>query len=179
MVEASRNTPRTRPREAARTFIANFFIEFMPGVVGEYELLQNATEGRPKLSLFEFQMEVLIFSLHLLDRAVFVNWGPEYRSAFMDGALSSACEAFSTALPEDSREHFVSCFRTHYNTRQQEYSSMSLPLSEASPKGTLFWEYAKRICQGAGVIHPEIIAPIMMEGASDFFTMMLKIAPTL
>jgi hypothetical protein len=117
MVLTEPNAPRTPPEEAAQRFVANFFTEFMPGAIREYELLEKATDGPPKLSLLDFQMEELIFCLHCLDRAVFANLGPQYRAVFMDQTLSTTAAAIALVLPEDSAENFIESFREHNNSR--------------------------------------------------------------
>lgn len=179
MVLVEPNAPRTLTEEAAHRFVANFLTEFMPGTIRDYDLLEKATDGPPNLSLLDFQMEELIFSLHCLFRAVFANLGPQYRAVFMDQTMSTTAAAFALVLPEETAEKFLDSFREHYNTRQIEYSSMTVTANERSPKGNLFWEYSKRICIAAGVSYPEIVAPVLMEGALNTLKMMNKIAATL
>jgi len=170
--------PITPPEQAGPRIVATFFVEFIPGVENEYELLKKACAGPPKIGLPDLQMETLIFGLHCLDRAVFVIWGADYRNAFMDYALAFAEEAFAAVLPEHIKEHFLEHLRDRYNMRQAEHAAMApLPEKDASPKGTLFWEYAKYICLEAGA--DPVVLPTFLKEASAIFTMMNKIAQTL
>jgi hypothetical protein len=166
--------PKSSPEAAARQYIAIFFDEFMPGVAGEYEALDSDAEVPKRISLLEYQFEVIYYSLHCLDRAVLVNWGNEYRIAFMDQALYETCCHFASVIPDIAIESFIQSFRDQYNTHQREYSLMTLPTNDNTLKGTLFWEYTKRIMLLFGVGHPYIIAPTIMKGAFNIFTMMCK-----
>ena len=170
--------PKTPPEKAARQIIAAFFTEYLPGVSGEYGLLKEACQGTPGISLPVLQMEVLIFALHCLDRAAYANYGAEYRNFLMGHALAFTEEGFSAACPEHLRKQFLEDCRDLYNARQREYSSMPpLPEKEASPKGTLFWEYAKRVCNDAGA--DPVVIPTLFEGAAAIFMMMNKVVRTL
>ena len=168
-----------RPAQAAPPIVAAFFTEFLPGVKNDYELLERAKEGPLKISLFDLQMETLIFGLHCLDRALFANYGATYRSDFMDHAFATACEAFSAALPDSARGSFLESFQDHCYVRQHEYGEMKLvPEDDDALQGVLSWEYAKRICLDAGVESSIALAAITEE-ATAIFTMMNKIAQTL
>jgi hypothetical protein len=159
--------------------IAIFFAEYLPGVEKEFELLVRAGEGPLRISLFDLQMETLIFGLHCLDRAILAQFGDEYRTAFMDQAFGFACDAFASALPADLAGDFVERFDKHCRERHQEYSAMKLlPAEGAGPKGVLCWEFAKRVCLSAGVEEP-FAFKVMLEDANDIFTMMNRIAQTL
>jgi hypothetical protein len=155
-----------------------FLTEFIPGVATEYGLLKEASGSSMKMEIGEFQMDVLIFSLHCLDRTVLANFGAEYRRVFMDHALSFVCGAFSSVLPKNAQEGFSTGFEKHYRTRQCEYSAMMLPLADNSPKGTLFYEYAVRLCRDAGVDNP-VAVQLMMEEAFAIFKMMDAVTQTL
>ena len=159
--------------------IAIFFAEYLPGVEKEFELLVRAGEGPLKISLFDLQMETLIFGLHCLDRAVFAQFGDEYRTAFMDQASAFACDAFALALPADLGGDFVERFDKHRRARQQEYGVMKLiPAEGAGPNGVLCWEFAKRVCLSAGVEEP-LAFKVMLEDAYAILGMMMKVAQTL
>ena len=130
--------PKESPEIAAPRVVASFFTEYLPGVEKEFELLVRAGEGPLKISLFDFQMETLIFGLHCLDRAVFPLHGENYRADFMDCALAAASEFFSAALPDDARNRFLDSFQNHYNTRQREFGEMKLlPASDKALAGVL------------------------------------------
>jgi hypothetical protein len=53
-----------------------------------------------------------------------------------------------------------------------------LPANGEGLKGVLAYEHGKRICSGAGVEDPEVVA-VMVEGANGIFMMMNKAARTL
>jgi hypothetical protein len=55
---------------------------------------------------------------------------------------------------------------------------MMLPLADNSPKGTLFYEYAVRLCRDAGVDNP-VAVQLMMEEAFAIFKMMDAVTQTL
>jgi tetratricopeptide (TPR) repeat protein len=179
VASASQNTPEAPPEEAGPRTVALFLTEFIPGVAKEYSFLEEAAGGGPiNPGLTEFQTEVLIFGLHCLQRTVFANCGAEYRKVFMDHALSFVSAAFSSVLPDHIQKDFSASFEKHYRARQREYSAMILPLGEGSPKGTLFYEYGKRICRDAGVDNPEAVQ-LMMEQGWSIFKMMDRISQTL
>lgn len=179
MTEHERHAPSTPPEQAGPRIIATFFVEFIPSVSNEYELLEKASGGPLKISLPELQMEVLIFGLHCLDRAVFAHCGAEYRDAFMDHAFGTACEAFATALPDHAREQFLGYFDELCQTRQREYGKMKLfPVDNVAFKDVLSWEFGKRICIDAGVENP-VALKAMFDEAIAIFKMMNKIAQTL
>lgn len=167
------------PEQAAPPIVAALFTEFIPNVKSDYGLLEGAGDGPLKISVFDLQMETLIFALHCLDRAVLAHCGAAYRSAFMDTAFASACGAFAVALPNHARDQFIKSFKHHWHTRQREYGEMKLLPSEGEAlKGVLAYEYAKRICFDAGVHDPAVVLA-MVEGANDIFSMANKIAQTL
>lgn len=167
------------PEQAAPPIVEAFFTEFIPNVKNDYELLEEASDGPPKISLIDLQIETLIFGLHCLDRTVFAHSGAVYRGAFMDSAFSAACESIAALLPDYARDQFRENFEVHCRTRQLEYSAMKLfPGDDGALKGVLGWEYAKRICLDAGAENPVVLAVISKEAAA-IFTMMNKIAQTL
>jgi hypothetical protein len=176
---AERTVPRSTPEEAGPRIVFALFTEFMPSVQRDYELLEKAKGGPLKVGLLDLQIEVLIFALHCLDRAVFAHYGAEYRAAFMDSALSAIPQAFTALVPEPTREGFWEHVRDRFNTRQREYARLILfPENEAPLKGTLFWEFAKSVCLDAGVTNPVMLKGMLEEGL-DIFTMMDQIALTL
>lgn len=172
-----RSNPTVPEKSAPRT-IAAFFTEFVSNSDKEYALLQEHSDGTPKISLFDFQMETLIYGLHCLDRAVFAFWGAEYRAAFMNCAFAFACEMFSDVLPESARELFLEGFKKHCDARQVEYGAMK-PISEdGTMKNGLPYEFFKRLCVDAGVYNPPVQI-VLMEWAGRILTMMLETAETL
>jgi hypothetical protein len=173
------DAPKSPPEEAGPRIIANFITEYLSGVKNDYELLQKACDGPPKISLPDLQLETLVFGLHCLDRAVLAHWGPEYRAVFMDHAFAFACDSFAAVLPEHAREHFLKYFDELCQTRQREYGEMKLfPGNDGAFKGVLAWEFGKRICFDADA-YESIVLMEMVNGARSIFMMMNKIAQTL
>ncbi len=171
--------PKEPPEQSAPRIVGMFFVEFLPQVKNEYELLEKASDEPLAMSLPDLQIETLIFGLHCLDRAVLAHWGGEYRNVFMDHAFGAACDDFAVALEDDLREPFVELFSKQCRARQQEYGEMRiLPGEDGAMKGVLDWEFAKRICFGAGVEIPEVLM-VFVEEAAAIFLMMNKIAQTL
>ena len=173
------STPKEPPEQSAPRVVAAFFVEFLPHVQKEYELLVKGGEGPLKISLPDLQLETLIFGLHCLDRAVFAHFGFEYRAVFMDHAFGAACDAFAAVLPDDLGGPFVELFDKQCQARQQEYGAMRLlPAEDGALKGVLCWEFANRICASAGVSEP-LVLKVMIEQANSILGMMNKIAQTL
>jgi hypothetical protein len=167
------------PEKAAPQFVADFVTEFVARADKEYALLEEHSDGPPTTSLFNFQIEELIYGLHCLDRAVLAYWGAEYRAAFMNCAFGFACEMFSDVLPDSDRERFLDEFKKLCDIRQTEYGAMKpLPGKDGAMKNVLAYEYTKRICIDAGVYNPPVQF-ILMECANGILTMMLKIAEEL
>ena len=164
------------PEKAAPQVVAAFFTEFVAKANKEYALLEEHSDGPPKTSLFDFQMEALIYGLHCLDRAVFACWGAEYRAAFMNCAFSFACEMFSDVLPDSERGRFLDGFKKDCDIRQTEYGTMKpLPGEDGAMKNVLAYEFAKRICIGAGVYNPPVQL-VLIEWANGILMTMLEIA---
>jgi hypothetical protein len=176
-VPAKSNPPA--PENAVPPIVEAFISEFAAKVDKEYALLEEYSDGPPAISLFDLQMETLIFGLHCLDRAVFARFGAAYRSAFMDYAFATACEAFAAALPDDARDRFLESFEDHCYIRQQEYGKMKLlPGEDGAMKNVLVHEFTKRICIDAGVYNPPVQL-VLMEWANGIAMMMLEIAEKL
>jgi hypothetical protein len=190
MSSAEPNIPTTPPEQAGPRIVALFFTEHIPSIKNWYVYLEESSQDPLKISLSEFQMEVLIFGLHCLDRVVLAHWGAEYRAAFMDHALdfvyeryaedaaafAASAEAHLTAgLPEQLLESFSG----HCQTRHREYSAMKLfPPDGGALKGVLTWEFSKLICINAGVYNPAAVA-VMDEAARGIFLTLFKVTQTL
>ena len=167
------------PEKAAPPIVEAFISEFAAKVDKEYALLEEHGNRPLKTSLFDLQMETLIFGLHCLDRAVFAFWGAKYRSAFMNCAFGFACDAFAAVLPQSARERFLEGFKKHCDTRQAEYGAMRpIPGEDGAMKNVLPYEFTKRICIDAGVYNPPVQI-VLMEWATEIMTMMLEIAEKL
>jgi len=165
--------------EAAPPVVAAFISEFVSKVDSQYTILKESSDDPLRISLFDLQMETLIFGLHCLDRAVFTYWGDEYRIAFMNFAFGFACEMFSDALPESQREIFLEGFKKHCDTRQAEYGLMK-PIAgeDGAMKNVLPYEFSKRLCIHDGAYNP-VVQIVLMEWAEGIMTMMLKIGERL
>jgi hypothetical protein len=165
------------PEHAAERIVFLFMTEFLPGTTAEYEMLKNSTTEPPKMSLADVQAEILVFGLHCLDRAVFVRFGADYRTAFMNKAFSMARIALSAAVPEEDRDSLGQRIDKFYNARQREYCSLDLPTDE-NVRGTLFGEFAKRLCDDAGAYNPIALLAMTDEGVA-LFKMMHKTVDSL
>lgn len=105
-------------------------------------------------------LEGMVFFLHLLDRTAFEFLGPFKRRVFMDAVLEGVSEISPPAgLQRES-------FRALWNTRQSEYSAYSklYPENEEPWKGTLCWEFAKRIGNQYGDGNPLRITSLASDG---------------
>ena len=155
--------PKLPPKDGARKVIVAFFTEFIPSVETEFNLLQKAVKERLRLSLFDLQGEALVFGLHCLDMDVMAQFGTQYQEAFMDVAVPFTAGVLASEYPKD-RDEVLKRFEALYNTRQHEYAAMQRSLGDNPRKGTLLWEYSKRICLKAGVHDPPALEAMIDEG---------------
>lgn len=167
------NNSNETAEQAAEKTVFFFLSEYIPGVSINYELLKNSTDELLKISLADLQAEILVFGLHCLDRAVFSRFGEEYRKEFMDRAFAIARLVLASAAPDTHQTSFLAHIDKFYNGRQREYAALNLPMDE-NVKGTLFWEFGKRVCEDAGVYNPVAVMEMVDEGAS-LFKMMCKV----
>jgi hypothetical protein len=167
-----RDVPTVPPQESSKRIVAAIFTEYFPSVEKDFEQLRTGSTEPLRISLPDFQIEILILALHCLDRAAFAYYGAEYRSAFMDSGVSFAAEAMCEGIPEERRTEFVASFRTHYNQRQAAYGALVFPTTD-DLKGTLFWEFGKRICEQTGVHNPVSIFE-MAYAASGMFEVLAE-----
>lgn len=168
------------PESAAPPIVASFISEWVVCSEKEYTLLTEFAEGVPKISLFDFQMETLIYGLHCLDRGVFAYFGDGYRTAFMSEAFAFACGMFAEVLPEPQRQQFLEEFDRHCATRHLEYGVMKPLMAEGTSamRNVLPYEFSKRLCIDAGVFNPPVQIALM-EWSGEIMTTMLKVAGTL
>jgi len=162
------------PEEAGRRTAFYFLTEYIPGVTTEYEFLKKASNKPLAMSLEHFQTEIMVFGLHCLDRATFAHRGAEYRDRFMGGAFSFTRVALASVMPEEQQDEFLSRLEKLYNTRQYEYGAWKLP-TKGSPKETLFWEFAKAVCDSAEVYNPSAVVSLS-DVAFGVFKMMDELA---
>ena len=167
------------PEQAAPKVAAAYFTEFVAKANKEYALLEEHSDGAPKISLVDFQMEVLVYGLHCLDRAVFAFWEADYRAAFMNRAFTFIGDMFSERMTDSNREQFLKGFKSLCDTRQAEYGVMKPIVGEDGiPKNVLPYEFSKRLCIDAEVYNPPVQI-VLMEWAGGIMTMMLEIAEEL
>jgi hypothetical protein len=164
---SNRAVPTVPPEESGKRMVAAFFTEYFSSVEKDFEQLRIGSNEPLRLSLPEFQIEVLILALHCLDRAAFAYYGAEYRSAFMDSAVSFTVELMTDGIPEDRRTEFAAGFRKHYNEQQASYGALMFPATDEL-KGTLFWEFGKRICEQSGVYNPVTVFEMAHAGSGMF-----------
>ena len=112
--------------------------------------------GEPRA---EVLWESLLFVLHLTDRVAFARMGAVARDGFVQGVLT----IFAGRIGEE-------VFRDEYAKSQARWSvyGQLAPTRAASPKGTLFWEFGKSICQQFNEINPAVAMMVSMRAAGIF-----------
>lgn len=166
-------SPKETPEEAGQRTAFYFITEYLPGVTREYDLLKESANKPLTMSFEHFQREMLIFGLHCLDRATFARRGAAYRGRLMDGAFSFARTALAGEMPEEYQDAFIERLDKLYNLRQREYGAWKLAGGQ-SPKGTLFWEFGRLICESAEAYNPAAVI-LLSEVAFGIFEMMNEI----
>jgi hypothetical protein len=109
---------RSKPRQSAaamgRAIVDAMLPEYRDGFDQDYaNLIKNLNED-PNWSSAEFALEAMIYILHCLDICVFKRYGPEYRAAFMDAAVSRLCEAYLASELWMSDEDYRNWFAERY-----------------------------------------------------------------
>ncbi len=119
-------------------------------------LFEVLPEPRPPIQEAEASLEAMVFFLHLLDRAAFERLGPFKRRVFMDAILEGMSK---TSRPAGLRSD---AFRDLWNEKQNEYAAFQkLYPEDGEPwKGTLCWEFAKRLGMEYGNSNPARITLI-------------------
>jgi len=104
-------------------------------------LFKDLPEPPSPAQVEEVVLEGMLFFLHLLDRTAFERFGPLRRPVFIDAVL----EGISATSPPLGLER--NDFQDLWNARQEEYSAFAklYPKDAESLKGTLCWEFAKRM----------------------------------
>jgi hypothetical protein len=95
-----------------------------------------------------YSFEQLLFWLHMLDQLAFLDSTLSKRRAFMDQLVESVFETLALSLADDvDLPRFAEYFASIYNERQDEYSKYRQPprSRRESSRGTLLWEYGKRM----------------------------------
>lgn len=110
--------------------------------------LSDAVEPRPDLL-----WESLLFAWHLMDRWALARLGFAGRKMAMEGIQST--------LRERSDDEFVERLRGGFNAFQHEYEPFQSLLAGKGEnlKGTLCWEFAKRIC---GQFSPDDLGSLIL-----------------
>lgn len=121
--------------------------DLAPGLVTEAALpfaemmargLGDESEPESDVEMLQYILDSLFLALHLIDRLIFAELGAGNRNLFMDSLLPEIAEGMVKAGVN------VQTFRQSYNEAQVEFSKYPTLLSEP-PKGSLFWEWGKRI----------------------------------
>lgn len=112
--------------------------------------LGSAFQFDPERSEVDLLVEILLFVLHLLDRLLWVTLGPFKRKVFVDAVL----EELSRAVKPMGLT--VDTFRDRYNKSQRRYAKCEklLPEDGETFRGTLFWEFGKRLTLRYRVSNP-------------------------
>jgi hypothetical protein len=146
------------------------------------EMLPNLSQARVRLAdeankqldantIETLELEDVWLVLHLFDRAMFLECGPEMRKVFMD-------DIYPIVRNELARKKFVTpeinkifreTFDEHYNARQKEYGAYKMFPEKDGPLGqTLFWEYAKKMMATTEWTNPALMQLIMLQGLGYF-----------
>jgi len=91
----------------------------------------------------------------------------------MDKAYFVARTGLAAGVPDHLRDSYLERLDKRYNGRQCEYGAWKSTMGEPL-KGTLFWEYGKRLCLDAGVYNPAVVV-VMANNAASLFEMMHKL----
>lgn len=95
-----------------------------------------------------FLLELLVLSMHILDRMAFERLGRSGRDIFVDRLITVVMGGvIARSKSGVSAVDFVAELRDTYNRRQAEYSRYKAlaPQPGAPPQGTLFWEFSKTL----------------------------------
>jgi hypothetical protein len=124
--------------------------------------------------IWDAQLEEFFFCLSLLDRAVFGKLGPANRTVFMDAVFANVCESihdtFAAAVPDES---FRAWFKQTLNLKQSEYGSWQFPSGD-NLKGTIMWEFGKKMTFSLGVTNPVEVF-LLEHRAAGLFKLMLQL----
>ena len=158
------------------------------GWVGNINLLLSKEEDFKKLGPETFSdvvIEYLIYCLHICDREIFLNLGLEKRNVIIDGALEGVHDLLerlddkfisekygesknfnlSKRFEYLSKMAFSINLKAKYDERIREYSVYKnlVPLrDEKATKGTLTWEFSKKISSMVGSTNPVTVFVINM-----------------
>lgn len=123
-------------------FLSNYAEQLWSTLQGDSEKAGSAPQA--------FILEVVCFSVHVLDRLSFARLGPERRGPFVDAIIEGL-------FPFAERHGFEQrSFVDLWNTRQREWSSYNKLLGgEGEPlKDTACWEFAKAMAAQFDVWNP-------------------------
>lgn len=109
------------------------------------KIVRTRRESEQTVSL---AMELIYFSLHLLDRECFARHGTDERSMFMDLLMVEILDSLSLdELPEKERIITGRVFVKLANQAQREYAQFPQlrPEKDQAFGGTLIWEFSKKL----------------------------------
>lgn len=131
----------------------------------------------------QFAIEELMFYLHMIDRTAFVESTFERRRSFMDDLVgATAAVLWSNFAGDSGRQEFAAFFASLYNARQKEYATYEPPRGEkdGSQKGTILWEYGKRmsalITPNKSAMRTVILGNLAMQYLSELIPLVREIA---
>jgi hypothetical protein len=93
----------------------------------------------------QFIIEVMVFYMHLVDRAAFAHLGAAGRLTFIDRFVETVSKESLRDLKGVPADDFERSLRNTYNRRQMQcakYASL-VPKEGEPPKDTLYWEFSK------------------------------------
>lgn len=134
------------------------------------DLFEDLPDPTSPAQVEKAAIEGMVFFLHLLDRTAFERFGPFKRRVFMDAILEGLSE---TSPPVGLQRN---TFLDLWNERQKEYSAFPklYPENAESWKGTLCWEFAKRMDVEYGSGNPARIT-LMASGGLSVIEMFRKV----
>ncbi len=111
----------------------------------------------------EILIELAAYCFHLWDRRLFMFLGPEKRVGFLNILMMRFLEDYHG---DAEIGEFASSFMELSDARQREYAKFRIPRDGNDLKGTLFWEFGKKMNATAQNWNPAItvgVAVIFME----------------
>jgi|GEM_PF-3164263 hypothetical protein len=104
---------------------------------------EGGEDGR-EIPLDGLHQETLLFFLHVMDR---IAWDriPKYRDTFILSLLAATYAALTQRHVEWVRTLTMKKFLELFDAAQNEYGEYQFYRSGQNPKGTLFWEFGKKI----------------------------------
>lgn len=143
--------------------------EFLPQVSKFYGEMFSSGTPLSSARIWSLQVEEILFCLHLLDRITASKLSVELKVAFMDSIFPTVSDALSAVYKNAAEgEGFRDWVCKAYNARQLEYGAYTYPKEGSPDKGTLFWEFGRRMDYLADDTNPVRVMEIAMHGMSLF-----------